>query len=79
MKLFISDGFGPKTCDLVEEKRVGHKVMRYIWNNEVLMFQGLVIPKLEERKGIVNVIHAKIDHLSEHKNSYRSEEKIFLT
>jgi hypothetical protein len=43
------------------------------------MFQGLVIPKLEERKRIVNVIHAKIDHLSEQKNSYRSEEKIFLT
>ncbi len=30
MKLFNSDGFGPKTCDLVEKESVGHKFMRYI-------------------------------------------------
>jgi hypothetical protein len=69
--------FGPKTCDLVEKEKVGHKVMRYIWNNEVLMFQGLVIPKLEERKGIVNVIHAKIDHLSEQKILIEVKRKYF--
>jgi hypothetical protein len=29
------------------------------------MFQGLVVPKPKERKGIVNNIHAKIGHFSE--------------
>jgi hypothetical protein len=65
MKLFTSASFRPKTCDLVEKERVGHKVMRYNWNNEVLMFQGLVILKPEEKKRIMNVIHAKIDHFCE--------------
>jgi hypothetical protein len=58
MKLFTSVGFRPKTCDLVEKEKVGHKIMRYNWNNEVLMFQGLVIIKSEEKERIINVIHA---------------------
>jgi hypothetical protein len=67
----------PKTCDLVEEERVGHKFMKYNWNNEVLMFQGLVIPKLEEKKGIVNVIHVKIVHFSEQKTLTEAKKKYF--
>jgi hypothetical protein len=39
--------------------------MKYNWNNEVLMFQGLMVPKLEEREGIVNAIHVEISHFSE--------------
>jgi len=42
-------------------------MMRYNWNNEVIMFQGLIVPKLEEREGIVNVIHVEISHFSEYK------------
>jgi hypothetical protein len=65
MKLFISDVFGPKTCDLVEKERDRRKIMKYNWNNELLMFQGVIVPKPEDRKGILNVIHAKINHFSE--------------
>jgi hypothetical protein len=41
--------------------------MRYNWNKELLMFQRFIVPKPEERKGILNVIHAKINHFSEKK------------
>jgi hypothetical protein len=46
MKLLIGDGFGSKTCDLTKKERIECKLMRY---NEILMFQGLMVPKLEEK------------------------------
>jgi hypothetical protein len=65
LELFISDDFGAETCDLAKKERAMGRIMKYNWNNEFLMFQGLVVPMLEEKKGIVNVIHAEIGHFSE--------------
>jgi hypothetical protein len=39
--------------------------MKHHWNNEVIMFQGLVALKSKERKGIVNAIYEEIGHFSE--------------
>lgn len=41
------------------------------------MFQGLVAPNLEEKEGIVNVIHAKIGHFSEQKMFAKVKRKYF--
>jgi hypothetical protein len=78
MKLFTSDGFGVENYDLAEKERARCKMMRYNWNNEVLMFQGLVVPKPKEREIIVNDIHANIDHFSEQKTFAEVKKKIFL-
>jgi hypothetical protein len=45
MKLFINDGFGPKTCDLAKKERARGKIMKFNWNYQVVMFQGLVVFK----------------------------------
>jgi hypothetical protein len=65
MKLLVGHCFGSKNYDLAEKEKARHKVMRYNWNNEVLMFQGLVVLKPKEREGIVNDIHVEIGHFNE--------------
>jgi hypothetical protein len=53
MKLLKSTyGFRSETCDFVKNEKAKHKVMKYHGNNEVMMFQGLVVPRSKERKGL---------------------------
>jgi hypothetical protein len=66
MKLFKSSyKFGLDICDFVKNEKAKHRVMKYHWNNEILMFQGLVVLRSKERKGVVNAIHEEIGHFSE--------------
>jgi len=77
MKLLINDGFGLETCDLANKERARGRIMKYNWNNKVLMFQGLVVPKPKEREGIVNVIHVVIGHFSEQRTIAKVKKKCF--
>lgn len=45
--------------------RAKHKVMNYIWDNDVLMFQDLMVPRPKERDENVNLIHEEIGYFNE--------------
>lgn len=77
MKLFTNDGFGLENYDLAEKERAICKMMRYNWNDEVLMFQGLMVPKPKKKEKIVNDIHAKIGHFNEQKTLAEVKRRYF--
>ncbi len=39
--------------------------MNYIWDNDVLMFQDLMVPRPKERDENVNLIHEEIGYFNE--------------
>jgi len=45
--------------------RAKHKVMNYIWDNDVLMFQDLMVPRPKERDENVNLIQEEIGYFNE--------------
>ncbi|CAM6073684.1 unnamed protein product [Sphagnum tenellum] len=46
---FLKEGVIPDTIDLRESTRAKKKVAHYCWKNEKLYFNGLYVPKLEDR------------------------------
>lgn len=50
MRLFTGGNLNSTNCDVVEKARAKRKVMEYYWQNGVLMFLNLVVPKLDDRK-----------------------------
>jgi len=54
MKLFTGGNLNFTNYDVVEKERAKRKVMEYYWQDGMLMFLNLVVPKLKDREKIVN-------------------------
>jgi hypothetical protein len=65
MKLLTRRNINYGVSNFVEKDRAKHRVMKYNWHNDVLMYHNLVVLRLEEKESIVNVIHKEIGHFNE--------------
>jgi len=54
MKLFTGGNLNFTNYDVVEKERAKRKVMEYYWQDGMLMFLNLVVPKLKDGEKIVN-------------------------
>lgn len=52
-------------------------VMWYHWSEDNLFFQNLVIPKLVERKSLIEKVHQEIDHFGEMKTLVKIKKQFF--
>jgi hypothetical protein len=77
MKLSIGRNINAKVIDIMEKERAKCKIMNYNWHNNVLMFQDLMVPRLEERDEIVNMIHEEIGHFNEQRTFVEVKKGIF--
>jgi hypothetical protein len=65
MKLLTRGDINAKIFDVVEKYKAKCKVMNYNWNNDVLIFQDLVVHRPKERNENVNLIHEEIGYFNE--------------
>ncbi len=77
MKLLARRDINAKVFYTIEKERAKHKIMNYNWHNDALMFQDLVVPRLEERDEIVNMIHEEIGHFSEQRIFVEGKKRYF--
>jgi hypothetical protein len=55
MRLLTGGNLNSTNCDVIKKERAKSKVMEYYWQNGLLMFLNLVVPKLDDRKQIVEI------------------------
>lgn len=77
MKLLATRNINAKIFDTIEQERAKRTIMNYDWHNNVLMFQDLVVTRLEERDEIMNMIHEEIGHFSKQKTFVEVKRGIF--
>lgn len=65
MELLSKGDINAKIFDVVEKDKEKRKVMNYNWNNDVLMFQDLVVHRPKEKDENVNLIHEEIGYFNE--------------
>jgi len=53
------------TVDPVEVKRARKRVLNYHWQDQSLYFKGLLVPRLEDRMGLVVQMHKNLGHSGE--------------
>jgi hypothetical protein len=75
--LLVGRDINAKVFETIKKERAKHKIMNYNWHNDVLMFQDLVVPRLEERNEVVNMIHEEIGHLSEQRTFVEVKKRHF--
>jgi hypothetical protein len=51
--------------DYFDIEKAKKKAMKYHWLKDTLYFQNLVVPKLEERKKMIEKMHEKFRHFNE--------------
>ncbi len=51
--------------------------MRYHWSEDNMFFQNLVIPKLTERKSLIEKVHQEIGHFGEMKTLAKILKQFF--
>jgi len=50
------------TIDPVESKRAKKRISNYHWQDQLLYFKGLFVPRLEDRMGLVGRMHKDLRH-----------------
>ncbi len=58
-------GMFPDTVDPVESKRAKQRILNYHWQDQSLYFKGLLVPRLEDRMGLVVRMHKDLGHFGE--------------
>ncbi len=61
----LQGGMLPDTVDPVESKRARLKTLNYHWQDQSLYFKGLLVPRLENRMGLVIRMHKDLGHSGE--------------
>jgi hypothetical protein len=52
----------PATIDSLESKRARKRILNYHWQGQSLYFKGLLVPKPEDRMGLVVQMHRDLGH-----------------
>jgi len=55
----------PDTIDPVEARRARKRVLHYHWQEQSLYFKGLLVPRLEDRMGLMVRMHKDLGHSGE--------------
>ncbi len=63
--------------DVVEIDRRKRRLLNYHWRKKMSFFKDLVVPKLEERHGLVKSIHEEIGHFSEGRTLVEVKKRFF--
>ncbi len=61
----LQGGMLPNTVDSVESKRAKKRILNYHWQDQSLYFKGLLVPRLEDRMGLVVRMHKDLGHSGE--------------
>ncbi len=61
----LQGGMPPDTVDPVEAKRARKRVLNYHWQDQSLYFKGLLVPRLEDRMGLMVRMHKDLGHSGE--------------
>jgi hypothetical protein len=61
----LQGGMLPNTIDPVEARRTRKKVLNYHWQEQSLYFKGLLVPRPEDRMGLVVRMHKDLGHSGE--------------
>jgi hypothetical protein len=61
----LREGVLPELIGQEERKRVKRRAASYCWKEHKLFFKDLYVPRLEERKSLVQQMHADLGHSSE--------------
>jgi len=61
----LQRGMLPDTVDSVESKRTKKRILNYHWQDQSLYFKGLLVPRLEDRMGLVVRMHKDLGHFGE--------------
>jgi hypothetical protein len=61
----LQGGMLPDTVDPVESKRARRRTLNYHWQDQSLYFKGLLVPRPEDRMGLVVRMHKDLGHSSE--------------
>ncbi len=55
----------PDIVEREESKRARKRVINYCWKEQKLYFKGLLVPRPEERRALVNQMHEDLGHFRE--------------
>ncbi len=61
----LQRGMPPDTVDPVESKRARKRILNYHWQDQSLYFKGLLVPRPEDRMGLVVQMHKDLGHFGE--------------
>jgi hypothetical protein len=61
----LQKGMLPDTVDYVEARRARRRMMNYHWQDQSLYFKGLLVPRPEDRMGLVVQMHKDLGHSGE--------------
>jgi hypothetical protein len=61
----LKDGVLPDIVEREESKRARKRVINYCWKEQKLYFKGLLVPRPEERRALVNQMHEDLGHFRE--------------
>jgi hypothetical protein len=53
------------TVDHVESKRAKQRILNYHWQDQSFYFKGLLVPRPEDRMGLVVRMHKDLGHFGE--------------
>jgi hypothetical protein len=61
----LQGGVLPAIVDPLESKRARKRIYNYHWQGQSLYFNGLLVPKAEDRMGLVVHMHEDMGHFGE--------------
>jgi len=61
----LQGGMLLNTVDPVESKRARKRILNYHWQDQSLYFKGLLVPRPEDRMGLVVRMHKDLGHSGE--------------
>ncbi|CAM6047524.1 unnamed protein product [Sphagnum compactum] len=61
----LQTGVLPATVDPLESKRARNRTLNYHWQGQSLYFKGLLVPRPEDRMGLVIQMHKDLGHFGE--------------
>jgi hypothetical protein len=70
----LHEGTLLNNVDLEECKRIRKRTLNYHWQDERLYFEGLFVPRLEDRMGLIIQMHEDLGHFGKE----RTLAKIYM-
>ncbi|CAM6049548.1 unnamed protein product [Sphagnum compactum] len=61
----LQTGVLPAIVDPLESKRARNRTLNYHWQGQSLYFRGLLVPRPEDRMGLVIQMHKDLGHFGE--------------
>jgi hypothetical protein len=61
----LQGGLLPANVDPLESKRARKRILNYHWQGQSMYFKGLLVPKPEDRMGLVVQMHKDLGHFGE--------------